>query len=153
MQDSATIAVALIFLVILLVLCLLASAIILRAAVWLYNKMAGGPNSPSAVPEPTMNNAMNIAFLATLVNTVVAVIVNFVVGSAAAVTGESGAGVIVSAQILSLPLSVLFMAGMLTVFLPTTFWRGTLVTLCHALIVVLIAGILGMVGAVAWLLG
>jgi hypothetical protein len=37
-------------------------AVFLRAAVALYNKLAGGPSSPSSVPEPTFGKAMWITF-------------------------------------------------------------------------------------------
>ena len=40
----------------------LIGAVCLRAAVALYNKMAGGPSSPSSVPEPTFGKAMWITF-------------------------------------------------------------------------------------------
>jgi hypothetical protein len=44
----------------------LIGAVFLRAAVALYNKMAGGASSPGGVPEPAMGRAMWIIFAAFL---------------------------------------------------------------------------------------
>jgi len=140
MGDGAAIIGVLIVLAVILAVATLVGAIILRAAVSLYNTMAGGANSTAAVPEPPMGKAMGITFVTTLVNGVAGFIVGLVIGGAAAATGARGSGVEVTAQLVSLPISVLVMAGMLAAMLPTTFGRAILVTLCHFLISIVIAG-------------
>jgi hypothetical protein len=85
-------------------------AAFLRAACAFYNKLAGGKGSPSSVPEPLLGKAMGITFVTALVN---------------AVAGF---------ELLSLPVSLLVMAGMNSALLPTTFGRGLLVALCYLLV-------------------
>jgi hypothetical protein len=85
-------------------------AVFLRAACALYNKLAGGKGSPSSVPEPLLGKAMGITFVTILVH---------------AVAGF---------ELLSLPVSLLVLAGMNSALLPTTFARGVLVALCYLLV-------------------
>lgn len=59
----------------------LIGAVILRAAIALYNKMAGGPKSPSSVPEPAFGKAMWITFATTLVQLVAGFLVGLVTGA------------------------------------------------------------------------
>jgi len=127
----------------------LVGAIILRAAVSLYNKMVVDADLPRAVPEPPIGKAMGITFVTTLVNTVVGSIVGSVIGGAAAAVGARGGGVGVTAQLVSFSITALFMAGMLCTMLPTTFGRAILVTLCHFLIVIIIVGIVVVIGLFA----
>ncbi|HEV3261908.1 MAG TPA: hypothetical protein VG013_33970 [Gemmataceae bacterium] len=85
-------------------------AVFLRAACAFYNKLAGGKGSPSSVPEPLLGKAMGITFVTALVN---------------AVPGF---------ELLSLPVSLLVLAGMISALLPTTFARGLLVALCYLVV-------------------
>jgi hypothetical protein len=58
------------------------------------------------------------------------------------------------AQLLSLPIGLLVMAGMNAALLPTSFGKGLLVALCHLLIVVVVAAvIIGGVVLVIFLIG
>jgi len=116
-------------------------AIILRAAVSMYNGMAGG----EGVPEPPMGRAMGIMFVTALVNGAAGFVLGMVVGGAAAAGGAQGQGAAVTAQLASLPVGFLVMAGMLSAMLPTTFGRAILVTLCHFIIGLLIAAVLGLI--------
>ena len=147
MEDNAGIGGALILLFVILLLGTLGGAIVLRAAVSLYNKMAGGPKSPSAVPEPSTGRAIAIVFVATLVN----VVLGFVVGLLFA--GAQMGGLSVTAQLATMPISAFVMAGMLSTLLPTTFQRGILVTLCYLLIALVIVGGIVMVLFLAAQLG
>jgi hypothetical protein len=128
----------------------LIGAVFLRAAVALYNKIAGGASSPSGVPEPAFGKAMWITFAID--------IAQIVVGSLIVLcTSESrGQGVDVVAQFISFPVSLLIMAAVLSAKLPTTFGRALLVTLCYMLLVLLVVGVLvgiaAMVFGVAWFL-
>jgi hypothetical protein len=122
----------------------LIGAVFLRAACALYNKFAGGKQSPSSVPEPLLGKAMGITFLTGLVNVVVGVVIGLlVVGGTAAGAGERGAAI--TEQLLSLPASLLVMAGMNAAMLPTTFTRGLLVALCYLLVVLLVLVVLAVI--------
>jgi hypothetical protein len=116
----------------------LIGAVILRAACWLYNSMVGGPKSPSAVPEPTMGRAMGIVFVTLLVNFAVSFGVGLVVGGGAAAAGGDTQMAGIIAQLVSIPISFLVMAGMLTALLPTTFPRALLVALLEFAISIVI---------------
>jgi hypothetical protein len=103
-------------------------AIILRSAIGLYNFLAG----KDRVPTPGMYNAMVITFTTSLINMMVTVMI--------ARAGAAGAGfedkdLSLVNQVISLPVTFVLMAGMLSWLLPTTIGRAFLVTLCHAIIV------------------
>jgi hypothetical protein len=123
----------------------LIGAVFLRAACALYNKFAGGKRSPSSVPEPPLGKAMAITFLTALVNTVVGVMIGLLIrgSDTAAGAGESGAAI--TEQLLSLPVSLLVMAGMNAAKLPTTFTRGLLVALCYFLVVLFVIVVLAVI--------
>jgi hypothetical protein len=103
----------------------------------LYNKLAGGQGSPSSVPELLLGKAMRIAFVTTLFDVVAGFVIGLLVGASSAATGSGVRGPAVVAQLLSLPVSLLVMAGMNCALLPTTFTRGLLVALCCLLVVLL----------------
>ena len=127
----------------------LIGAIFLRAACSLYNKLAGGQESPSSVPEPSMGKAIGITFVTTLVNWGVGFLIGLAVGTAGVFAGADQRSITVVAQLLSLPISILVMAGMNAALLPTTFTRGLLVALCYLLVVVFVVVVLFLViGAV-----
>jgi hypothetical protein len=112
----------------------LIGAVFLRAAVALYNTMAGGALSPGSVPEPAFGKALGI----TLVGSLVSGVVNFI-GFA---TGVSK-GVDLVVLLIAGPVSLLIMAAMLSALLPTTFGRAILVALCYALVAIVVLGALG----------
>ena len=62
MPEGAVVGVLLCALVIGFAVGTLIGAVFLRAAVALYNNLAGGASSPSSVPEPTFGKAMWITF-------------------------------------------------------------------------------------------
>jgi hypothetical protein len=117
-------------------------AVILRAAVSLYNKLAGGAGSPNAVAEPSMDKAALTVFLATLANVVVGFLLGMAIGAASGAAGARGEEAAVIAQVAALPVGVLVMAGILSAMLRTTFWRAILVTLCYMLVSALIVGVI-----------
>jgi len=117
-------------------------AAFLRTACALYNKLAGGKGSPSSVPEPLLGKALGIIFVTTLANAVAGFVIGLLVGAGSAEAGASERGPAVIAQLLSLPVSLLVMAGMSSALLPTTFARGLLVALCYLLVVLVVVVVL-----------
>ena len=100
-------------------------AVFLRAACAFYNKLAGGKGSPSSVPEPLLGKAMGITFVTTLANAVAGSVIGVLVGAGSAAAGDSERGSAVIAQLLTLPVSLLVMAGLNAALLPTTFAGGS----------------------------
>jgi hypothetical protein len=119
----------------------LIGASFLRAAIALYNRMAGGAKSPSSAPEPAFGKAMEITFVTNLVQWVGGIVIGLVIGAGAPAFRVLGQGVDVVALLVSFPVSLLVMAGMLSAMLPTTFGRAFLVTLCYMLVVLLVVGV------------
>ena len=118
---------------------LLIGAVILRAAISLCNKFSG-TDSSSGVPEPPMGKAMLIVLVATIVNLVVNFVVGFMIGVAGMASGSSAMQTVQGlAALISLPVGFFTQSGIIAAMLPTSFTRGMLVTLCHYLIVFLIA--------------
>jgi hypothetical protein len=135
MPEDAAIAGLLCALVVGLPVGTLIGAVLLLAAVALYNKMAGGASSCSSVPEPGIRKALWIAYE----TTVAQIIVSFLIGGLAGTPGQGADGV---AQFISFPVSFLIMAGILSTKLPTTFGRAILVTLCYMLVGLLVVAVL-----------
>jgi hypothetical protein len=104
-------------------------AVILRAACALYNKMAGGAGSPSAVPKPEWGRAILITFVTAIVNFGAGLLLGF------------GGGEMLNILI-AVPAAFLVMAGMLTAMLPTSFPRALLVTLLYYVIMMAIAAVI-----------
>ncbi len=117
-------------------------SVFLRAACALYNQLAGGKGSPASVPELLFGRAMGITGVTTLVNAVAGYVIGSLVGAGNAAAGAGERGPAVLAQLLSLPVSLLVMAGMNSALLPTTFSRGLLVALCYLLVVLFAAAVL-----------
>jgi hypothetical protein len=120
-------------------------AVCLRAACALYNKLAGDEGSPSSVPIPLLGKAMGITFVTTLVTAVARLVIGFLVGAGSAGAGASERDLAVIAQLLSLPVSLLVMAGMTSALLPTTFARGFLVALCYLLVALFVVVVLAVI--------
>jgi len=133
--DGAQVVGMLIGFVIGMTIVVLIGAVILRAAISLYNRMA----SASQVPEPTFGKALLITLVTMLVNFVVSLVLNMVVGGAGAAANANEQAVGGMAQLLSLPVSLCVLAFMLSTMLPTTFGRGFLVSLCNLLIWIVVA--------------
>jgi hypothetical protein len=94
-------------------------ALFLLAACALYNGLVGGRGSPESVPELLPGKAMGIILGTSLVHAAAI----FVIGRPAGI-----------GRLLSLPVSLLVMAGLNSALLPTTFARGLLVALCYLLL-------------------
>ncbi|MCS6908516.1 MAG: hypothetical protein RML93_11640 [Anaerolineales bacterium] len=113
---------------VLLAFLLLIDAILLRAAVALYNKMAGGASSPSSVPEPAIGKAMGIVFVTYLVQVIAGFLIGLVMvaGTAAAQALERGVSLGVGVAAVGMFISylvrgVLIMAGVLSAMGPASF--------------------------------
>jgi hypothetical protein len=124
----------------------LIGAVVLRAAVAIYNNLAGGASSPDSVPVPAFGRAMWITFAIFVVQMVVGLLIIGLVTDGGAAAAVQGQGADVVAQLISVPVSLLIMAGMLSARLPTTFGRATLVTLCYMLVSLLVVGVLVGIG-------
>jgi hypothetical protein len=136
----------LLVLVIALPVGLLIGAVLLRAGISLYNKFAGGLDSPSAVPEPPLLKSMGIVLLIGIVNWVTGVVIGFAlgtgVGAAAGGNPDAAGFAMITAQLVSFAVGIPIEGGILSLMLPTTFTRGILVALCHMLVVFLIGIVL-----------
>jgi hypothetical protein len=110
-------------------------AIILRAGCWLYNKLAGGAGSGNSVAEPDFGKAMLICFVTSLVQCGVGVVAGIAGAGFAAQMGPT------AVNLITLPLSFLTMAAMLSAMLPTTFVRGLLVALLQLVVCLIIAAV------------
>jgi hypothetical protein len=141
MPQGAAIGVLLCALAIFVAVGTLIGAVFLRAAVALYNKLAGGTSSASSVPEPALGKAMWITFATSLAQFIVSSLIGLGIGAGAA-AGARGQGLDMVAQLISFPVSLLIMVEMLSARLPTTFRRAFLVTLCYLLVALLAVGVL-----------
>jgi hypothetical protein len=145
MPRDAALGGVLCFFIVAVALGTLIGAVFLRAACALYNRLVGGRKSPSSVPEPLLGKAMGITFVTTLVNVVLAFGIGLMVGVGGTATGASQRGMEALAQLISLPFSLLVMAGMNAALLPTTFARGLLVALCYLLVVFFVFVVLALI--------
>lgn len=107
------------------------SAVILRAAVSFFNKLAGGIRAPEAVPEPGFGKAMGISFVTGLVNFGVGIVLGLVGG---AVRTHP-----LVVQAVSMPVSFLVMGALLAAMLPTTFGKGMVISLLNMAVILGIA--------------
>ena len=139
MPEGAAVGVLLCALVIAVAVGTLIGAVFLRAAVALYNKLAGGASSPSSVPEPAFGKALWITFAASVAQFIVGSLIGLATGVGATAPGGRGQGVDVVVQLL---VSFLIMGAVLSAKLPTTFGRALLVTLCYLLVVLPVVGVL-----------
>jgi hypothetical protein len=131
---------ALCFVVIAIAFALLVSAVILRAACSLYNKIAGSESG--GVPEPSFGKALGIIAVTMLANFVV----SFVVGIALGAAGQGGQQrMSLMANLVSLPISIAVLAGILTAMLPTTFPRGLVVALLYLVVAIVIGLVIGVI--------
>ncbi len=124
---------------------LVVGAIILRAGCWLFNKMAGGEGSPGSVPGPGFGKAI----LVVLVTLIVQVVAGIVLGAIGSLRADMGPAMI---NLISLPLSFLVSAGMISALLPTSFVKGLGVAVCEYIMMIVVFAIVfvifGTIGAV-----
>jgi hypothetical protein len=119
-------------------------AVFLRAAVTLYNKLAGGASSARSVPEPALGKAMWITFATFLAQIVVGGLLGLGTSARPTAAGAWGRAVDGVDPLILVVVNFLITVGMLSAKLPTTFGRAFLVTVCHLLVVLLVIG--GLVG-------
>jgi hypothetical protein len=126
---------------------ILIAAVIFRAAVSMYNSLAGGPSSPSAAPEPSFGLAMGIVFVNWLINMVISIILNVAaigISGGAPAPGDPPNPVTILLGLISIPISLMVMGGVVSMMLPTTFLRGLLISLCYLVIGIAIACVIGL---------
>jgi hypothetical protein len=98
--------------------------------------------SSGAIPEPGLGKGMLIVLCAWIVNVGISLVMTFALAGGGAIAGGgNGAanGVRLIAQLVSIPVSFLVLAGMCTAMLPTSFGRACLVALFYTLICIAIA--------------
>jgi hypothetical protein len=117
-------------------------AVHLRAAIALYNKLAGGTSSPSSVPVPAFGKAMWISFATCVAQLIAGFFIDRVTDTGAMGPGAGARGMDVALLRISIPVSLIIQAAILAEKLPTTFGQAILVTLCDMLIVILVVGAL-----------
>ncbi len=115
---------------------------ILRAAVALYNGLAGGNNSNNLVPEPPVAKAIAITFMTNLA----AFICGLLLGGMEVVERARGGGLGDNLQLVYFLVVPLVTACLLCVMLPTTFVRAIFVALCNFVMNVVIIGLGAAVG-------
>jgi hypothetical protein len=148
MPEGAAIGVLLCALAIGLAVGTLIGAVFLRLAVALYNNLAGGASSPSSVPQPAWGKAMWISFAICVAQMVVGSLL-IGLGTRAEATAAGEREPFGVAQLISVSVSFLITAAILSAKLPTTFGRAILVTLCDTLVVLLVLTVLvGIAGLV-----
>jgi len=126
----------------------LIGAVFLRAAVALYDKMAGGASSPDSVPPPAFGKAMWISFDICVAQLVVGLFIVALTGTGATVPRADAKGVNVDGLLIYVLIGLFIQVGILCAKLPTTFGRAIVVTLCDLLIVMLVAGVIAAIAVV-----
>jgi hypothetical protein len=137
-------------LVILLVIGTLIGAVCLRAAVALYDlyrkindRMAGEASSHRRVPRLAFGKAMWISFNTCVAQMLLGLYIGGVRDTGPLAPGAHEKGADVVTQLISLPVSLLIMAALLSRELPTTFGRAILLVIfCHLIIVMLVVGVI-----------
>ena len=127
-------------------------AVFLRAAIALYNKLAGGDSSASSVPRPTFGQAMWISYATCVAQMMVGFFIGGLTGTRAPVPRADEEGVNVDGLLISVLIGLLIQAVILCEKLPTTFGRAILVTLCDLLIVIRVAGVIAAIAVVVFAL-
>ena len=121
----------------------LIGAVLLRAAVALYNKMAGGASSPFGVPEPVFGKAMWISFDICVAQLVVGLFIVALTGTGTTVVPRANEkGVDVVGLLIPVLIGLFSQVAILSAKLPTTFGRAILVALCYLLVALLVVGAL-----------
>jgi hypothetical protein len=120
-----------------LVIGLAIAAVILRAAVSFFNKLAGGADSPEAVPEPGFGKSMGISFVMFLVNLGVSIVFGLV--------GRAVHAHPLAVQAVSTVVSFLMLGVLLAAMLPTTFGKGVVLSLLNLAVMLAIFIVIFMV--------
>ncbi|QDT96014.1 hypothetical protein [Gimesia aquarii] len=140
--------------VIILPIALLIGAVILRAAISMFNKLAGkgsGEEGQDLVPEPSMLKAMGILLITGVANAIIGAILG-AIGAATGLiqAGEGGAkaGFDLTLNLISLPFTFLVSSALLAALLPTTFKRGMGVALCQYIVTILVGLAIGLIAVI-----
>ena len=124
-------------------------SVLLLAAIALRNKMAGSVGTPGSVAAPSFAKALGITFATALINAAVGIGVAFAAQATPAVHVLPVPCFGLIAQAVALPLSLLIMAAMLTVMLPTSVGRALVITLLYLTIGIALTTLIAVVLAVA----
>lgn len=114
-------------------------AVIIRAAVWLANKVVGG-----TIPDPSFGRAFGMAVAAVVVNWIVSAIAQL------AMRGGDPQTVQIISALIGVPISFFVLAGVATAMLPTTFARACLVSLFYIIVAIAIVVVLVVIFAVVF---
>ena len=118
------------------------ASIILRAAIRVENKMTGGVDSATAVPEPSIGKAIRISFFALLYISVARYLGQLVIFPAMDWLQITGGYRTLIGILKFLLISVLVMAGMLRFYLPITLMSAARVALSWTLMILALLGLL-----------
>jgi hypothetical protein len=88
-----------------------------------------------------MGKAMGILFAVALINTMLAFFIALVIAAVGAAAGVREQNTTVIAELITFPISLLVMSGLLSRMLPTAFRRAFVVTLLYLLIVIVVLGV------------
>jgi hypothetical protein len=120
-------------------------AIILRVAIWGDNKMTGGDDSPTPVPEPPIGKAIRISLFTLFYIFIASYLGQLVILHAMDWLQITGSCRTLIGIVTFFLISVLIMASMLRYYLPTTFKSATRVALSWALMLSALVGLLNVI--------
>jgi hypothetical protein len=138
-NDVVLLAILFAVLVGLLAIATLLGALLLRAAVALYNRLAGGISD--GVPTPSFWVAIQIMFAAYLAQLAAGFFIEQIADSGRVVV-VGGNKVHTRLQLIPVFVNLIILTIMLWLLLPTTFARAIMVTLCYMLVVALVVGVI-----------
>ena len=118
------------------------ASIILRAAIRIENKMTGGGDSATPVPEPSIGKAIRISFFALLYISVARYLGQLVIFPAMDWLQITGGYRTLIGILKFLLISVFVMAGMLRFYLPITLMSAARVALSWTLMILALLGLL-----------
>ena len=118
------------------------ASIILRAAIRVENKMTGGGDSATPVPEPSIGKAIRISFFALLYISVARYLGQLVIFPAMDWLQITGGYRTLIGILKFLLINVLVMAGMLRYYLPITLMSAARVALSWTLMILALLGLL-----------
>jgi len=133
---------------------LMIGAVVLRAAVSLFNKFAGTSEvdetgeSFGLVPEPSMLKAVGILLITGVANFMIGLILSVlasVVGLLQAGPEGLNPGNQIILNLASLPFTFIVSSALLSALLPTTFKRGMGVALCQYIVSILLGLVIGLI--------
>jgi hypothetical protein len=117
-------------------------AVFLRAAVAIYNWLAGGAGPQRGVPTPHFLKAIAISVNTTIVNAGLGFLIGLAMIAGTIDTGPDGEERASIAAFIGFLVCLVVMAGMLMVMLPTNLAKALFVTLCYmGLVALLVIGV------------